>query len=396
MDAGSEKRETGRDGQQGGEGPGSRFPVPDSWSVIGQEDAVGVLRRAVDDESRLSHAYLFAGPEHTGKATAARQFAQALNCEEQRPAPELPPGVKGQGSRVKGAFEVPCGTCRTCRLIAEGKHPDVEYIGVGGICDESEHKDHSADNSRDIRICQVRRIERIVSRTTFDARYRVLIVDPAEALNVAAANAFLKTLEEPAPHTVLVLIASREEALPETVRSRCRRVSFGGVARDVIERALQERWSATPEQAQQLARLAQGRLGWAVAALEDEKLLIERARTVDEIEALMSGGLSERFAYAASLGARFPRDPGAVRATLELWRAWWRDVLLAAAGREELVADTERLDTLRSLGAQWGVEGAVRALAAVGNGRQHLEEHANPTLALEVMLLDVPLSARRS
>jgi hypothetical protein len=71
-------------------------------------------------------------------------------------------------------------------------------------------------------------------------------------------------------------------------------------------------------------------------------------------------------------------------------------VLLAAAGREELVADTERLDTLRSLGAQWGVEGAVRALAAVGNGRQHLEEHANPTLALEVMLLDVPLSARRS
>ncbi|MEX2159042.1 MAG: hypothetical protein WEB04_06520 [Dehalococcoidia bacterium] len=381
-----------------------------SWDVIGQDEAVGVLRRAVADEARLSHAYLFAGPEHTGKATAARQFAQALNCQEQGTGNKeqgIDRGANAHGDPSalrmdidvpvahgdgNGVQKTPCGQCRTCRLIAEGKHPDVEYVTVGGVCDESEHKDHSADNSRDIRICQIRRIERVVSLTAVDARYRVLIVDPAEAMTVDAANAFLKTLEEPAPHTVLVLIASREEALPETVRSRCRRVTFGGVARDVIERALQERWSATPEQAQQLARLAQGRLGWAVAALEDEKLLIERARTVDEIESLMSGGLSERFAYAASLGARFPRDPQAVRATLELWRAWWRDVLLAAAGREELVAERERLDTLRSLAAQWGVEGAVRALAAVGNGRQHLEEHANATLALEVMLLEVPLS----
>ncbi len=344
-----------------------------SWDIVGQERAVAVLRRAVEDESRLSHAYLFVGPERVGRATAARRFAQALNCTSD-----------GEG---------PCGACRSCRLIGEDKHPDVEWIGVGGVCEEPDHRDHAADGSRDIRICQVRRLERVVSRTAFDARYRVVVVDPADALTAEAQNAFLKTLEEPSPNVVLVLITAHEEALRETVRSRCRRIAFSGVPREAIEQALQERWGAEPDAASRLARLAQGRLGWAVAALADERLLVDRERTIDDLESLLAGGFSERFAYAASLGARFPRDPQTVRATLECWRDWWRDVLLTAAGQEELAAAAERLDTLRSHAAQYGVGGAVRALTAVSSGRRHLEEHASPTLALEVMLLELPLAA---
>jgi DNA polymerase-3 subunit delta' len=241
----------------------------------------------------------------------------------------------------------------------------------------------------------VRRLERVVSRTAFEARYRVVIVDPADALTTEAANAFLKTLEEPAPNVVLVLITAREEALRETVRSRCRRIAFSGVPREAIEAALQERWGAEPEQAARLARLVQGRLGWAVAALQDERLLIDRERTIDDIESLLGSGLGERFAYAGELGARYPRDPDAVRATLGLWRDWWRDVLLTAAGQEELVTAQERLDTLRSQAAQCGVAGTVQALTAVADVGRHLEEHASPTLALEVMLLALPSAAGR-
>jgi DNA polymerase-3 subunit delta' len=339
-----------------------------TWSVIGQEQAVAVLQRAVADPTRLSHAYLFAGPERVGRATAARAFAQALNCE--RP---------DEGCS--------CGECRPCRLIAEDKHPDVEWVGVGGVCDEPEHKDH--EGSRDIRICQVRHIERVVSRTTIDARYRFVIVKPADALTAEAANAFLKTLEEPAPHTVLVLITAREDALPETVRSRCRRIAFAGVARAEIEGALRER-GADELQAGRLARLAQGRLGWAIAAFEDERLLAERERILDEVESVLAGGYETRFKYAASLGARFSRDPEAVRSSLDLWREWWRDVLLAAAGHEELVSESDRLDTLRSQASQYGVTGALQALRAVTDGRRHLEEHAGPTLAMEAMLLELP------
>src|SRR3972149_6107643 len=154
------KEQGTRNKEQGAAGPGSMFPVPGSWDIIGQERAVAVLRRAVEDEARLSHAYLFV--------------------------------------EAGGAVSPPWGECRACRLIAEDKHPDVEWVIVGGVCEEPEHRDHSADSSRDIRICQVRRLERVVSRTTVDARYRVIIVDPADAMTVEAANAFLKTLEEPA------------------------------------------------------------------------------------------------------------------------------------------------------------------------------------------------------
>ena len=346
-----------------------------SWDIIGQERAIAVLRRAVEDEERLSHAYLFAGPEHVGRATTARRFAQALNCI-------------GDGER-------PCGECRTCRLIGEDKHPDVEWVGVGGYCEESEHKDHSADGSRDIRICQIRRLQRVVSRTAVDARYRVIIVDPADALTNEAANAFLKTLEEPSPHVVLVLLSAREEVLRETVRSRCRRVAFFGVPRSQVEQALRERWGAEQAEAERLAGLASGRLGWAVAALQDERLLIERERTIDQIESVLGGGLSDRFTYAASLGARFPRDPATVRASLDVWSGWWRDVLVTAAGREELAAGAGRLDTLHSHASQYGVGGAVQALRAIADGRRHLEEHASPTLAMEAMVLNLPLGNRR-
>lgn len=342
-----------------------------TWDVIGQERAVATLRRAIEDEQQLAHAYLFAGPEQVGRATTARRFAQALNCtsENQRP----------------------CDDCRSCRLIAEEKHPDVEWLRPGGLCQQSEHKDH--EGSRDLRICQVRRLEHVVSLTPFEGRFRVHIVDPAEALTREAANAFLKTLEEPPPQVVLILVTAREETLPETVRSRCRRVSFFGVPRKAIEEALRDRWGAEPEQAARLARLAEGRLGWAVSVLADDRPLIDHEQVLDDIEAVLSDSFDKRFSYAANLGRRYQRDPEAVHAALDSWRRWWRDVLLAAAGREELVADASRLDTLRSHAAQYGVRGAVRALRVVIDTRRYLDEHASPTLALEAMLLDLPAPA---
>ncbi|MGB6836539.1 MAG: AAA family ATPase, partial [Dehalococcoidia bacterium] len=191
------------------------------WTVVGQEAAVSMLTRCLA-EGRISHAYLFVGPAQVGKTTTARQFAQALNCLGDEP---------------------PCGECRACRLIAEGKHPDVETMGIGGVCDEPEHRDHRTDGSRDIRICQVRRMERVLSRTPYEGRCRVIIVDPADALTTEAANAFLKTLEEPPPNVVLILVAQREELLPSTVGSRCRRVPFRAAPVAAVARALEERWS---------------------------------------------------------------------------------------------------------------------------------------------------------
>jgi DNA polymerase-3 subunit delta' len=327
-----------------------------------------MLGRALH-ESRLAHAYLFVGPTQVGKATAARELAMALNCHGEDP---------------------PCHRCRQCHQIEIGRHPDVEMVGVGGLCEEPDHRDHRTDGSKDIRICQVRRLERLLSRTPFEGSRRVVIVDPADALNVEAANAFLKTLEEPPASVVLVLVTSREEALPPTVRSRCRRVAFPRMAVADVEQALAERWSAAPEKAHALARLSGGRLGWAVSALEDEGLLSARESVLEDIQRLPGGSLSDRFAYAGRLGYLFPRERESVFAVLDLWQEWWRDLLLAAAGRPELAINLDRLDKLSQEGRQYRLRAVARFLKALTRARRQLQENVNPLLALEVLMLGLP------
>jgi DNA polymerase-3 subunit delta' len=333
-----------------------------------------VLGRALA-EGRASHAYLFAGPPQVGKATAAVEFAQALNCRGEDP---------------------PCHRCKQCHLIEEGKHPDIEVIGIGGLCEESgsDHKDHSTDGSKEIRICQVRRLKRIASRAPFEGRYRVAIIDPADALNAESSNALLKTLEEPAPSLVLILVTSREEALLPTVRSRCRLVPFNTMPSAAIAKALEETWEVPPDDAALLARLSGGRLGWAVTAWEDETFLPAREAVLEDAYRLTAAGRDERFAYASQLALRFSRDRENVLGVLELWQEWWRDVLLAATGRPETVANADSLDRLALVAGKYTVEDIVSFLAALRRTRAYLMDNVNAQLALEVLLLQLPVSRK--
>ena len=338
-----------------------------AWTVVGQDAAVAALRGGVE-HGRVSHAYLFAGPRHTGKTLTALQFAQALNCERDEP---------------------PCGRCRQCERIAGGQHPDVEIVEPGGLCDERDH-DHRSDGSRAIRICQVRRIERVVSRAAFDARYRVLIFEPADAIGADASHALLKTLEEPPAQVVMILVTDREEMLLPTILSRTRRVGFVGQPRELIERTLRTRWDIEPGRAAELARLAGGRLGWAVVALHDERVLEQHEEALDAAERIAAAPMSERMAFAAEAGGRYTRERAQVHALLEAWQAWWRDLLVIAAGREQAAVHRERLDRLRATAAQCDVRGLARALRAVTDARQQLEENASPALTLEAMMLALP------
>lgn len=338
-----------------------------TWTVVGQDDAIRVLGAAARGE-RLAHAYLFTGPAHVGKTMTALQFAQALNCTGDEP---------------------PCGRCRQCERIASGTHADVEIVGLGGLCEEEGHK-HSSDDSRDIRVCQIRRMERIVTRAPFEGRCRVIIIDPAETMREPSQNAILKTLEEPPPNVVFVLVTDREEMLLPTIRSRTRRIEFQGVPKRVIEQTLRTRWEAEPSRAAELANLSGGRLGWALIALRDEEMLPQHREMLDRVEALAGAPIADRFAFAGQLGGKYTKDRAGVQATLAAWQEWWRDLLLIAGGREEQATHRDRLDRLRPLAAQCGVAPAVRALRALTDARQQLEENASPVLALEAMMLALP------
>lgn len=346
------------------------------WTVVGHERALAALARSLSDpgNGRLAHAYLLTGPAHVGKRRLALDLAKAVNC------------LVGLGTSP------PCGNCRACRRIENRHHPDVEVVHVGGFCDQSDH-DHARDGSKDIKICQIRRLERMLALRPYEGRYRVVLIDPAEALNVYAADALLKTLEEPPPQVEMILLAADPDALPETVVSRTRRIALGPVPAHEIEQALIAR-GADAERAALLARLSGGRIGWALTHAADPGLLQQREERLQRLEALLSEGRAARMRFAAELASRFATARDDLFDSLELWQSWWRDLLLVGEGCEDLIANSDRLFVLRQASRTVPPAAAVRALEALCSCRRRLEDNANARLALEVLVLRLPSAVR--
>ena len=334
------------------------------WSTIAHAPALATLQRA-SESGRPAHAYLFTGPEGVGKGTAALEFAAALNCTSD---------------------DKPCGVCRDCRNTLTHAHTDVELVAPGGFCDETEHRDHA--DSRDLRICQIRRLERVLSLAPYAGRRRVAIVDAADTLHVEAANAFLKTLEEPPEGTVIVLLAEREERLPETVLSRCQKVAFRRLSKDAVAAALKER-GADAVQSEAVAAAAGGRIGWAFRALEDPSLLGERAHQLDEAARVAHAGRAERFAWAKEAESRSGDVRERFLRSLMVWEDWWRDVLLAGQGGTALI-NADRKPALENEGRLYAAGDILRFLRTLRETREYLRQNVDPQLALENLTLDLP------
>jgi len=199
---------------------------------------VRALRQALR-AGRVAHAYVFAGHRGVGKMTAALEFARALVCQE----------------RADDA----CDKCGPCGKAARGTHPDIHRIRPEG-------------RGRQIRIDVVR--EQVLNELglkPYEADRKVVLIDDAHAMNLATANCLLKTLEEPPPRSVLVLVTPRPDALPETVFSRCHIVRFGLLSPEVIERCLEQRGIDAAD-ARFLARSSGGSLGRALAIAEEAHL----------------------------------------------------------------------------------------------------------------------------
>ncbi len=341
-----------------------------TWGIVGQERAVTALERALAD-GRVAHAYMFVGAGRVGKHTLALKLAQALNCErEERPFDKLGAG--------------PCGDCNPCRRIAGGIHADVQTVTV----EESEE-----EAQKGIHVSQIREIERVTSLKPFEGRTRVVIIDPAEEMNAAAQNAFLKTLEEPPPQVVFVLVTADESRLLPTIRSRCRRLELPLPTGADVDRALVER-GVEGERARLLARLSRGRIGWALEMAAEPALLERRQESLSQARALGSLRVAERLGLAERLAPEYRRKPEALLAELEAWRDWWRDLLLVQAGAEDGVANVDRLADLREDASQYGRDEVAAFVRALGEAGRHLREIAQPRLVLETLLLGAPAAAQ--
>jgi DNA polymerase III subunit delta' len=328
------------------------------WNLVGNKRAIRALEAAVRGGTP-PQAYLFSGPEHTGRTTAARRLAQALNCTGDSP---------------------PCLECNQCRRIESGVHSGVLMITL-----ENEEGRARKNISTD----QLRALIEAVSHTSFEGRMRVAIIDPAEIMSEEAQNTFLKTLEEPPANATFVLIAADEQPLLETILSRCTRVDFGLVAADEIEAALIDR-ASNKDDARLLARLSGGRPGWAIAAASDPRVLERRREAIETARSLARLPMADRMDLSERLSDAFKRDREPVLAQVDQWAAWWRDVLLVQSGASERAANLDMERELREDAEGHTTAEIAAFLQALIETRTYLVENVQSRIALDALMLAAP------
>lgn len=334
------------------------------WQLYGQDHILKQLEPALL-QARLAHAYLLVGPPHIGKMSLAINLAQAMNC--------------GQGPGV------PCGTCTQCERIRKGQHADVRVVGVG----------HSAENRPTrtvIGIADVKEALHQANLKPYEGACGVIIFDGAESMSEEAANSLLKTLEEPPPQMLILLLTANEEELLSTIRSRCRRLTLLPVPHQLMVERLVSEHGADQETAERLARLSRGCPGWAILALNDPQLLEQRQEDLERIVEVSQAQLPERFTYAAELATRFARDREPVRELLYLWLRWWRDLLLVKEGAEKYLHNRDQLQQLHLQAAGLDSVQVVAFVKLLLRTLEALDSNANPRLALEVLMLNLPLA----
>ncbi|MFC1926479.1 DNA polymerase III subunit delta' [Chloroflexota bacterium] len=339
------------------------------WQVIGQLKAVELLKHSLES-GRLAHAYLFVGQPHVGKTTLAIKIAQAVNCEQE---------------------ERPCGECRSCRRIADGVYADVQFVGR-----QSDANSTDVSLKKEIGIDQIRGVQQAAGLKPYEGKRKVFIIESAEHLNEESANCLLKTLEEPPPHVLFMLLAANENRLLPTIISRCQRIELFPVPIPIMEQALVERWGAMPDKARVLSRLCSGGIGWAVSALADEKLLQQHTSRLAELISLASADLAQRFSFAARLATQFSKNRDSVEDTLKLWIGWWRDLLLTKEGCVEFITNADEEAMLRSQAADCTLTEIKGFIEAIQVALKQLEQNANPRLVLEVLMLRLPTIAQKA
>ena len=223
------------------------------FRTVGHDKAVKALTRAIDSD-RIAHAYLLAGPPQIGKMTLAMDIARVVNC------------VADEQPNMFGETEPkPCNTCGPCDRITRGLHTDVRVVSLG--------QDSRGRTQTLISIDQVREVQREASLRPSEGKYRVFIFDRAEYLSQGAATALLKTLEEPPDQVIFILAATDSDRLLPTISSRCQTFRLRPIRQSVIAEHLKSQYEAEEEAAEEIARLSEGRIGWAISTVADPSVL---------------------------------------------------------------------------------------------------------------------------
>ena len=330
-------------------------------TIADQKRPVRILTAFLQKDT-IPHALLFTGIEGVGKKRIATVFAMAANCDRQGPPAGAADGPAGLQ---------PCGVCRSCRKIEKGIHPDIHCVQPQG---------------RMIRIGQIRALIETLTLKPMEARRRFVIIQRADTMKPAAANALLKTLEEPPERTILILLAGQPADLLPTIVSRCRHVRFHPVSTRSIADRLVSAHGVSPADASLAAAAAGGSFTRALAMAGSGwtawRNWVLTASGLQQPHRLGEKPLGELLAFAELLA----KDKGRTAEALETMAGWLRDLIVVRhdAGK---VINADRIDGLQQLCRQLPTAALLAKIDAICQAQRSIESNCNLRLTLEAMVL---------
>lgn len=329
------------------------------WNDIrGQDRPKRILERAIET-GRVHHAYLFAGLRGVGKYTTALSFAAVVNCEERDPE----------------GFEDACGTCRSCRKIDQGYHPDVVTIAP-------------ESGSARIKIEQVREIQKSAAKQPHEGRYRMVLIDEAHEMTTEAANALLKTLEEPTARMRLILVTNQAHRLLETIISRCQQLRFSGLEPDDVRAILREELREgddvdevpDDETLQLAAEYGEGSVGRSLEIVTSG-MLERREELLRSVVERPAGRPAPLLDLAEDLA------DGAVDDELDVLKVLFRDLMLyRSTGDPSRIVNRDLSETLSAFADRYTVEDLTDAVDELLDAQQQIDRHVSPQFVLENLL----------
>lgn len=312
-----------------------------SRNIIGHQKQKKFLSYMVKT-GQLPHALLFSGEEQLGKRTVAFELAKTLHCES----------LAGNNN--------PCQKCSSCAAITRGIHADLVFV---------------EPSAGQIKIAQIRNVANFLALRSMSGRPKLVIVDNAHQMTVPAQQAFLKTLEEPQGNSIIILVTSKPHLLLPTVLSRVQQIKFFPVSIPELVDFFREK-NVPVEEVQSIIKLSARRPGAALELLGDPKRLIEREKTLKDIQALCKAGLHQRFNWAQDM-AKNKQD---IPETLELWLRFFRGMLLAKMFSRIRIRQLPDYSVAQ-------LQGIIRSIQEVDFAIS--DSNANPRLALDVLMLEL-------
>jgi len=351
--------------------------------LVGHRRLLGLLSRSIAHAS-LPPSLIFSGPDGVGKRRAALATAQALNCVSPITGGEgFPPRPPTPDPRPPFVMDA-CGTCPACHRIVRGGHPDVQRLAPG--------------ETGSIKIEQVREAIEAAAYRPFEGRRRVFVVEEAGSLVAPAQNALLKTLEEPRPGSVFILISAMADTLLPTVRSRCARLRFGRLTPAEVAFVLTRDHGYAEREARAVAALADGSVGRALGVRAAE-YASARQVAVDLLTASGGVNIHARLESAKPLTAK-PSGAGAgagpradreqVAIHLQALSSVLRDVSILATGADtQWLANLDLESGLTTLARRFDRARAVRAFTAVDRAKDALERNVSPKVIADWLALQL-------